>query len=285
MSGRYPRGERTLISPFHRFQPSDTVAWFEQRGVRLKTERDGRIFPKTDSSETIIECLLREARRLGIKLCLRRGVEHAVRGAEGGFDLRLSDGETIIADRLLLAIGGCRVPAAARLASELGHVITPPVPSLFTFHIDVPWLKELPGLAVEDVEASVPGTDLRERGPLLVTHWGVSGPVILRLSAWGARVLHEKDYRFPLRLNWLPALTSEEVGARLRAFRESQPGKQISNVPLPPLPRQAVGATGGGFWNSAGDPLGHAFAGEHLGSPAHACFHGTARQRKEPEQR
>ena len=193
-----------LIAPFRSFQASDTVAWFESRGVKLKTERDGRMFPTTDSSQTIIDCLLGQARAAGVKLVLNRGVECVTRRPEGGFELRLSDGATLDCDRLLLATGGCRVPALGQLAVSLGHTLEPPVPSLFTFQIETPWVRALAGVSVEPVEASVPGTGLRERGALLLTHWGLSGPVILRLSAWGARELHGFNYRFPLRVNWLP---------------------------------------------------------------------------------
>ena len=184
----YPRGERALIGPFTRFQPADTVAWFEKRGVRLKTEPDGRMFPVTDSSQTIIDCLVRCARQAGVVLRNRCGIQRAARSTDGGFDLQLADGSVLACDRLLLATGGCRTPAGGELAVTLGHSLEPPVPSLFTFHIETPWLRELAGLSVATVEASVPGTNLRERGPLLATHWGVSGPVILPLSAWGARI-------------------------------------------------------------------------------------------------
>nr|MDQ3624332.1 aminoacetone oxidase family FAD-binding enzyme [Verrucomicrobiota bacterium] len=139
-------------------------------------------------------------------------------------------------DRLLLATGGCRTPAAGRLAVSLGHSLEPPVPSLFTFHIDAAWLRELAGVSVENVSASLPGTGLRERGPLLVTHWGVSGPVILRLSAWGARILHALEYRFPLHVNWLPDLTGEMIGAELNARRLRQPARLVVNAPIAPLP-------------------------------------------------
>jgi predicted Rossmann fold flavoprotein len=137
---------------------------------------------------------------------------------------------------LLLAIGGCRTPALGQLAVSLGHALEPPVPSLFTFHIEVPWLRGLAGVSVENVEASVPGTGLRERGPLLVTHWGLSGPAILRLSAWGARELHDRDYRFPLHLNWLPDWSEEKLAAEFQSRRAAQPAKSLVNFPIAPLP-------------------------------------------------
>jgi predicted Rossmann fold flavoprotein len=233
---RYPRGGRELIGPFQQFQARDTVAWFAEHGVKLKTERDGRMFPMTDSSQTIVDCLLQAARTAGVKLVLNRGVDGVARNQGGGFDLAVSSGESLLCDRLLLAMGGCRTAALGQLAVSLGHSLEPPVPSLFTFHIATPWLRELAGISVECVEVSVPGTGLHERGALLVTHSGVSGPAILRLSAWGARLLHEKDYRFSLRVNWLPQFQEEKLGAELQSRRQSQAARWLVNSPISPLP-------------------------------------------------
>jgi len=235
-SRRFPRGERALISAFGKFQASDTVAWFESRSVKLKAEPDGRMFPTTDSSQTIIDCLLGEARKAGIKLETNCGVERAIKKSGGGFELELSNGEKLTCDKLLLALGGCRTPALGQLAVSLGHTLEPPVPSLFTFHIEIPWLRELAGVSVETSEVSVPGTKLRERGALLLTHWGLSGPAILRLSAWGAREMHERNYNFPLQINWLPHLNDEKLASEFQARRKSQPAKLIVNFPIAPLP-------------------------------------------------
>jgi predicted Rossmann fold flavoprotein len=232
----YPRGERALFVPFRVFQASDTVAWFEARGVKLKTESDGRMFPVTDSSQTIIDCLLGAAKAAKVKLLPNCGVDRVARRAGGGFELLLSNGETLACDRLLLATGGCRVAAAGHLAVSLGHTLAPPVPSLFTFHIATPWLRGLAGISVESVEASVPVTRLRERGALLATHWGLSGPVILRLSAWGARALHGLNYEFSLHLNWLPRLSAEAIFKELDSRRKAQPARFIVNTPIAPLP-------------------------------------------------
>jgi predicted Rossmann fold flavoprotein len=234
-AAHYPRGEQALIAPFKSFQASDTVAWFESRGVKLKTERDGRMFPTTDSSQTVIDCLLGEGKAAGVRLTLNRGIESVTKRRDGQFELRLADGATLDCDRLLLATGGCRVPALGQLAVSLGHTLEPPVPSLFTFHIETPWVRELAGVSVEAVEASVLGTGLRERGPLLLTHWGLSGPVILRLSAWGARELHGLDYRFPVRLNWLPHLSLEALATTLQSRRNTQPARFVVNTPIAPL--------------------------------------------------
>src|SRR5215469_1995906 len=235
LTTRYPRGERTLIAPFHRFQASDAVAWFERRGVKLKTESDGRMFPMTDSSQTVINCLLDAARNAGVKLKTNCTVDRVVKRTDD-FELTLSNGETLACDKLLLATGGCRTPALGQLAVGLGHSLEPPVPSLFTFHIEKPWLRELAGISLENVTAAVPEIKLREQGALLITHWGVSGPAILRLSAWGARELHGKNYHFTLLLNWLPELNEEKLMAEFKTRRRSQPAKAVVNFPIPPLP-------------------------------------------------
>ncbi|MEJ0090505.1 MAG: NAD(P)/FAD-dependent oxidoreductase [Limisphaerales bacterium] len=236
LTTRYPRGERALIAPFKQFQAADTVAWFEQRGVKLKTESDGRMFPTTDSSQTIIDCLMNAANAAGIKLKTNCGVESVAKKPDGGFELMLSNGEKLTCDKLLLATGGCRTPALGQLAVSLGHTLEPPVPSLFTFHIETPWLRELAGISLENVEASVADAKLRERGALLITHWGLSGPAILRLSAWGARALHDKNYHFPLLINWLPDLNEEKLAAAFQTCRQTQPAKFIINTPLAKLP-------------------------------------------------
>lgn len=152
-----------------------------------------------------------------------------------GFELTLSNGEILACDRLLLATGGCRTPALGQLAVSLGHTLEMPVPSLFTFHIATPWLRELAGVSVETVEVSVVGTKLRERGALLITHWGLSGPAILRLSAWGARVLHGMDYRCTLRVNWLPHLSEDAIAKEFAARRTSQAARLVVNSPVAPL--------------------------------------------------
>jgi predicted flavoprotein YhiN len=259
LTARFPRGGRALISPFKQFQASDTVAWFERHGVKLKTESDGRMFPVTDSSQTIIDCLLNAANKAGVKLKTNCGVESVTKLPDGRFELTFSnhlDGtggrpqgplrrpdsaarwpcQKLICDKLLLATGGCRTPALGQLAVSLGHSLEPPVPSLFTFHIVTPWLRQLAGVSVETVEASAPEIKLRERGALLVTHWGLSGPAILRLSAWGARELHGKNYHFTLQINWLPSMTEEKLASEFQARRQSQPAKLVVNFPVAPLP-------------------------------------------------
>lgn len=236
LTRRYPRGERELIGPYHRFQAEDTVRWFEQRGVKLKAEADGRMFPTTDQSQTIIDCLLRSARTAGVQTQANRGVV-SVTGEHGAFTLSTSDSKTVRCDRLLLATGGPRTAALGALAVALGHSLEAPVPSLFTFHMDVPWVKGLAGVSVPDAEVSIPGTNLRERGPLLFTHWGLSGPVILRLSAWGARELHRLEYRFPLRLN-ITGKSVQQITNTLETTARTHPAKRVTNAPVAGLPNR-----------------------------------------------
>jgi predicted Rossmann fold flavoprotein len=236
LSEHYPRGERALISPLYRFSPNDTVSWFEAHGVLLKTESDGRMFPVTDSSRTIIDCLMNEAKTAGVRLFNRTGIEQAQINESKMFELRLSNGEAFHCDRLLLATGGARSITGAQIAQSLGHAIVPPVPSLFSLHVATPWLRSLPGVSVPDVEVAASGTKLRERGPLLITHNGVSGPSVLRLSAWGARILHSLDYNFILRVNWLPDFSEEAIRIQLQSLRQSNPNRLVINSPLTPLP-------------------------------------------------
>ena len=232
---RYPRGGRALLSPFSKFSARDTVAWFEARGVKLKTEADGRMFPVTNTSQTIMDCLMNAALTAGVKLRLNCAVESVTKTSDGRFELSLFGGEKMVADKLLLATGGCRAAAAGLLAASLGHTLEAPVPSLFTFQIEVPWLRSLAGVSLEDAEVSVPAAKLRERGPLLVTHWGLSGPAVLKTSAWGARSLHELNYQFPLFVNWLPNSNAEKIVAEFQARRLSVGAKLLPNVPLFPL--------------------------------------------------
>lgn len=226
---RFPRGARELLGPFTRFGPRDTIAWFAARGVELKTENDGRMFPTTDDSATIVDCLQNAATRAGVRLVTRCGITTVVKN-ENGFFLTLTTGETAQADRLLIATGGNKGSAGLAIAETLGHSIVPPVPSLFTFHIDDPRLRGLEGLSAPLAGTSVCGTRLRASGPILVTHWGLSGPAILKLSAWGARELHEADYRFTLGVNWAEPRTPQQAQAELEAERAAHPRRQVATT-------------------------------------------------------
>ena len=256
---RYPRGGRELLGAFHRWQPRDTVEWFAAHGVELKTEEDGRMFPVTDDSATIVECLQRAARDAGVELITKgvrkaeaigRGAVRLTALAEPGqadrapadganaasFWVTLTDGTGVRCERLLLATGGNRASAGFTIAEALGHTIEPLVPSLFTFHIDDSRLIGLSGVSVENVTTAVRGSKLRESGPVLITHWGLSGPAILKLSAWGARELAAKNYEFDLVVNFTPPHTRDSLARELAGVREKNPRKQIvtwSPLPMP----------------------------------------------------
>jgi hypothetical protein len=237
LAGYYPRGGQALIGPFHRFQPRDTIAWFQSRGVDLKTEADGRVFPVTDSSGSIVDCFLRIANEAGVDVRRGTGARDLVRRPGGGFRITLTDGGMLDCDRVLVAGGGCRrADPLVSLLGGLGHTIEPPVPSLFTFHVDAPWLRPLAGISMADVELSIPETNLSERGGVLVTHSGLSGPAILRLSAWGARKLAAWDYRFPLRVNWTPAQGNQALMAEFQSKRQTQGGRRVDNGAVAPIP-------------------------------------------------
>ncbi len=229
LTANYPRGGRELLGPLHRFGPRETVAWFEERGVALKTERDGRMFPVTDTSATVIECLQNTAARAGVNVRLSCPVRSLSRGASGGFVLGLHGGETVAAERVLIATGGGANSGGIAMARELGHHIEALVPSLFTFHVADARLSGLEGLAVADAEVAVSRTRWRARGPVLVTHWGLSGPAILRLSAWGARDLHAVNYTFPLRVNWTAAQAPADVATILERMRREHGRRQVSS--------------------------------------------------------
>lgn len=226
----YPRGEKELLGPFHRFQPKDTVEWFESRGVKLKAEEDGRMFPVTDSSETIIDCLLKEAEEVGVEIRLRQRIEEVRKGFEV-----IVKGEVLQTKRLLLATGSSAEGHA--WAEKLGHKIEKPVPSLFTLNVPDSPLKELSGIAVEDAEASIQGTSLRQRGPLLITHFGFSGPAALKLSAWGARYFAEAGYKVELCVDWLPGRSGEELFEALRKLKERSPKKMLATENVFSLPK------------------------------------------------
>lgn len=215
----YPRGSRELRGPFHRFQPRDTMQWFESRGTALKTESDGRVFPVTDSSETIIRTLLDEAKSLGIEIFLRQKIEK-VEKQNSHFEVG-----PYTTQKLLLATGSSQEGHA--WAAKLGHTIEKPVPSLFTFNIPTSPLKELSGISHDPVELSIEGTSLVQRGALLITHFGFSGPAALKLSAWGARALYEREYRVPLSVNWLPDETIPQTLDVLLELKKRSPQKTL----------------------------------------------------------
>lgn len=205
LAQHYPRGSRALIGPFTRWSAQDTVDWFQSRGVELKTELDGRMFPTTDNSGTIIDCLTDSAAQVGIVVRTSTGVQSISEQASSPdrFIITTDHGEELHGHSLLLATGGTRLAAGARLAQSLGHELIPNVPSLFAFNINDDRINSLPGVSVPNAAVSLVGIDLKADGPLLITHHGLSGPGILKLSAWGARELNELDYKFTITINWI----------------------------------------------------------------------------------
>ncbi len=228
----YPRGGDELRGAFARFQPADTFRWFEERGAKLKTEADGRVFPVSDSSATIAECLRAEARRLGVKVRVGAGVTGVEKMTGAGFSLTVRESRAefhLQAQKLLFATGGDSKSLA--LIQALGHPVVPTAPSLFTFNVSDKRIEGLAGLSVED--AALQMETVRARGALLVTHWGLSGPAALRCSAWGARILAEKNYRAKLLVNWLGDYSFEktlEVLTRYKEWKENA-RKQVAAHP------------------------------------------------------
>ena len=224
LTQNYPRGEKELLGPFHTFMTGDTIEWFEKRGVELKIEEDGRMFPTSNSSQTIIDCFLSETKRLGVEVLLSQPVKE-IQKNEGRYILTTST-DTFSAEKIVVTTGSN--PKIWKLLKDLGHSIVPAVPSLFTFNIKDSRIADLPGLSTN---ASVKVLDkngktvLESDGPLLITHWGMSGPAILKLSAWGARILEPIKYNFTIEVNWLNTLTEEDVLDSLKNLKILQ-GKQ-----------------------------------------------------------
>ena len=223
----YPRGGKSLKKPFAHFGPSDTVDWFRQRGVALHTEADGRMFPVTNRSQTIIDCLIGEARRLGVNVLTHAPVQ-AIRPC--GLTYQLTVGaRPVMVDRIIVATGGSPKPSGLDWLAALGHTIQPPVPSLFTFNMPQEGITSLPGLSVGQVVVRIPGTKLTSEGPLLITHWGMSGPAVLKLSAWGARELSERNYQFLVQVNWLGNLNEEEVRGHVLGMLSEMGKRKVAN--------------------------------------------------------
>jgi predicted Rossmann fold flavoprotein len=223
----YPRGHRELRGALEQFSTLDTVKWFESRGVKLKAEADGRMFPVTDSSQTIADCLLETAAKLGIKIRLNQGVNRII-PVENGFDIVFNEHVKRF-DRVLVAAGGGPKISFFNWLADLELDIIPPVPSLFTFNIPDKSLHEMAGISVPDALISIPGSKLQQRGPLLITHWGMSGPAILKLSAWGARELFDKVYAFEIKIAWIPDAKEDDLRAKLQHIRTEHKLKQAGS--------------------------------------------------------
>lgn len=240
----YPRGSRELRGPFTQFQPRDTVEWFQSRGVKLKTESDGRMFPITDESSTIVDCLLEAVRSAGITLRLGARVKaietsklDATDESAPDFEIHYKERQSERYDRVLLATGSG--PQGYRFAQNLGHQIIPCVPSLFTFKIKDSRLTELSGVSFDNVEISllISRRKIKQSGGLLITHWGLSGPAILKLSAWAARELHDCHYHSEVSINFLPHLSAAELTQELMDYKIDNGKKKVLGAPPCAIPR------------------------------------------------
>ena len=219
----YPRGEKELRGPFHQFCSGDTIEWFENHGVELKIEDDGRMFPVSNSSQTIIDCFLQATQKLGIRVLTGQSVQSIFK--KDSFWKIETQSENYLTEKLILATGSN--PKIWEMLQNFGHAIVSPVPSLFTFNIKDSRIKELPGVAA-NVSVKVKDTKLVSSGPLLITHWGMSGPAILKLSAWGARILNDKNYQFTIYVNWLNDVDAEDAEKILKQLKQEHVKKAVS---------------------------------------------------------
>jgi predicted Rossmann fold flavoprotein len=219
----YPRGEKELRGPFHQFCSGDTIEWFEKHGVELKIEADGRMFPVSNSSQTIIDCFLKATQKLGIAVLTGQSVQSIFK-KDTAWKIE-TQSENYLTEKLILATGSN--PKVWEMLQTFGHAVVSPVPSLFTFNIKDSRIKELPGVAAQ-VTVKVKDTKLTSTGPLLITHWGMSGPAILKLSAWGARILYDKNYQFTIFINWLNDADKEDVEKKLKDLKQEHAKKSVS---------------------------------------------------------
>ncbi|MFH5883136.1 NAD(P)/FAD-dependent oxidoreductase [Halalkalibaculum sp. DA3122] len=238
LSKAYPRGERELRWAFERFDAKNTVRWFEERGVELKTEEDGRMFPVTDDSATIINCLKREALERGIQVRTKTKIERVEPLKNGRFNLHIHNSNPATVDLVLIATGGSNRRKSYAWLEELGHSIEEPVPSLFTFNFRDKIFSDLAGISVPEAEVSITDSPYTHTGPLLITHWGLSGPAVLKASAWAARYLHEQEYRFTIQVNWLHPKTEQEVRKILKKLRQENAKKLVTKQDRFPIPNR-----------------------------------------------
>ena len=229
----YPRGERELKGPFHQFCSGDTIEWFEKHGVELKIEEDGRMFPVSDSSQTIIDCFLNATQKLKIDILTGHSVQELYQGENYW---KISTNQDVFSCQKVIMTTGSN-PKIWELLQSLGHSIVPPVPSLFTFNIKDFRIKDLMGVAT-NAAVKVKNSKLNATGPLLITHWGMSGPGILRLSAWGARELAEKKYHFAIQVNWIPGYFFDEIVEELKIIKEENAKKLVTKYAQFNLPKR-----------------------------------------------
>jgi predicted Rossmann fold flavoprotein len=228
MTKKYPRGGNFVKKTFHHFFTTDTIEWFKQRGVELKTEEDGRMFPVTDSSQTVIDCLLRDANKHKIQILLNADVKKIEKNAND-FLLQLADGRTFESAFICIACGGFPKLSMFDWLKETGHSIISPLPSLFTFNMPGNKITSLMGISVENALVKIVGSKLSQKGPLLITHWGMSGPAVLKLSAWGAREFAEKNYSFSILVNWVPEYNENSLREFIQQYRFEKATQKIVN--------------------------------------------------------
>jgi predicted Rossmann fold flavoprotein len=225
---RYPRGKQLLKKSLYRFSPEKTIDWFARRGVKLKAEADGRMFPITDDSQTIIDCVWQQMMQNKVQVKYHKSIDRITKAGEQ-IQLHFNDDTTFLADKVLIACGGFPKQDQYKWIVETGHTIQTPVPSLFTFNMPKHPITELMGVAVPDATVRIIGTKISEHGPLLITHWGMSGPAVLRTSAWAARELSERNYEFNIQINWLLDVTEEELKQQLLDIRREQGKQSVGN--------------------------------------------------------
>ncbi|MBA3674763.1 MAG: NAD(P)/FAD-dependent oxidoreductase [Chitinophagaceae bacterium] len=228
MVKNYPRGANFVKKAFHQFFTTDTINWFGKRGVQLKTEADGRMFPVSNSSQTIIDCLMKEVNNYGIKILMNREVRK-LQAANGKLQVILTNDESLLADYVCVASGGFAKPSQFNWLKELGHSIEEPIPSLFTFNIPNNPIKELMGISVEKAIVKIAGTKFLQQGPILITHWGLSGPAVLKLSAFASRELHKVNYDFKISVNWLPGYNEQTLKEKFIQLRNDLAAQKIVN--------------------------------------------------------
>ncbi len=232
MIKKYPRGANFLKKAFYHFFTVDTISWFEERGVKLKTEADGRMFPESNDSQTIIDCLLREANKYKVEILMNAElatINFSDIINDGLFELQLKNGKAITAEYVCIASGGYPKSSQFQWLTKTGHHIEDPVPSLFTFNIPQNNITALMGISLENVSIKITGSKLLQTGPLLITHWGLSGPAVLKLSAWGAREFAGRNYEFGIVINWLPEFNENSLKEKIQQVRFTVAAQRIYN--------------------------------------------------------
>ncbi|MDT8412365.1 MAG: NAD(P)/FAD-dependent oxidoreductase [Vicingaceae bacterium] len=224
----YPRGGKELLGAFYQFLPLNTIEWFASKNIELTTESDGRMFPVSNTSETIVNCFLHLAQKHKIAIITETKVEKIL-PFTNGFEITTNNGE-FTAEKIVVTAGGFNKAEQYQFLTDLGHTIQPPIPSLFTFNLPQHPICELQGISLPHVAIKIKDSNYKEEGPLLITHWGMSGPVVLKLSAWAARFLQEKNYNFTYFVNWLPNLSAEQILEQLTTFKTTVATKKVSNA-------------------------------------------------------